>query len=289
MAASMVGQSSSASSACGLQRDGLAAAIAAVRRDEHLGATVVDAAAQGLGREATEDDRVGRPDPRARQHRDRQLRDHRHVDRDPVAGRDAELEERVGGLADLALEVGEGQRPGVARFADPVVGDLVAQAALDVPVDAVVGDVELAAGEPLGERQVPLERRREGRRPVDAVARVLRPEGLEVGLGLGVHLGLGVGRGDELGRRRVRARFGEEVLDLRGRQGRLDAHGGPSCSKSAGPAILPRRARSSRSPARGARRRSRRRCRRPAVGYTRDELAPSPGRSRTDVAAAARS
>ena len=43
-----------------------------------------------------------------------------------------------------------------------MVGDLVAEAALDVAVDAVVGDVELAADEPLGERQVPLERRVEG-------------------------------------------------------------------------------------------------------------------------------
>ena len=70
----------------------------------------------------------------------------------------------VGGLADLALEVGVGDRPGVARLADPVERDLVAEAALDVPVDAVVGDVELAADEPLGERQVPLERGVERRR-----------------------------------------------------------------------------------------------------------------------------
>ena len=57
--------------------------------------------------------------------------------RSPVA--DAELEQGVGGLLDLALEVGVGDRPGVARLADPVVGDLVAEAALDVAVDAVVG------------------------------------------------------------------------------------------------------------------------------------------------------
>ena len=85
--------------------------------------------------------------------------------RSPVV--DAELEEGVGGLADLALEVREGDRPRVAGLADPVVGDLVAQAALDVAVDAVVGDVELAAGEPLRERQVPLEGRVEGVDPID--------------------------------------------------------------------------------------------------------------------------
>ena len=59
----------------------------------------------------------------------------------------------------------EGDGPGVAGLADPVVGDLVAEPALDVAVDAVVGDVELAADEPLGERQVPLEGRVERPRP----------------------------------------------------------------------------------------------------------------------------
>ena len=57
----------------------------------------------------------------------------------------------------LGLEVAVGERPGVAGLADPVVGDLVAEAALDMPVDAVVGDVELPAEEPLRERQVPFE------------------------------------------------------------------------------------------------------------------------------------
>ena len=114
---------------------------------------------QRLGGEAAEDDRVRRADPGAGEHRDRQLRDHRHVDRDPVALLDAELLQRVGGLADLAQQVGVGERPRVAGLADPVVGDLVAAAGLDVPVEAVVGDVQLAADEPLRERQVPLEGR----------------------------------------------------------------------------------------------------------------------------------
>ena len=113
-----------------------------------------------LGGEPAEDDRVRGADPGAGEHRDRQLRDHRHVDRDAVAGPDAELLERVGRLLDLAQEVRVGERPRVARLADPVVGDLVAEAVRDVAVDAVVADVQLAAGEPLGERQVPLERRR---------------------------------------------------------------------------------------------------------------------------------
>ena len=59
-----------------------------------------------------------------------------------------------------------------------------------MPVDAVVGDVELAADEPLGERQVPLEGRVERPRPVDPLAGESRPEGLGVGLGLVVQLGV---------------------------------------------------------------------------------------------------
>ena len=66
----------------------------------------------------------------------------------------AQLEQRVGRPADLLGELGVGERAGVAGLALPVVGDLVAVAGLDVPVQAVVGDVELAADEPLGEGRV---------------------------------------------------------------------------------------------------------------------------------------
>ena len=120
-----------------------------------------------------------------------------------------------------------GQGPGVARLADPVVGDLVAEAALDVPVDAVVGDVELAAAEPLGERQVPLEGRVERLGPAHPVPGDARPEALEVALGLLVELRLRVGLGRELGRRREDAALCEQRqrFDLGSGRGRLNAHG----------------------------------------------------------------
>ena len=156
---SMVGVWATASSTAGLRAAGLPRRQPPSAVMTSLAWASLIRSASASAREAAEDDRVRRADPGAGEHRDRQLGDHRHVDGDPVAGLDAELEQRVGRLADLALEVGVGDRPGVAGLADPVVGDLVAEAALDVPVDAVVGDVELAADEPLGERQVPLERR----------------------------------------------------------------------------------------------------------------------------------
>ena len=207
-----------------LESDLLAAPVPAIGGDQDLGLAVVDPTRQRLGREPAEDDRVRRPDPGAGEHRDRQLRDHRHVDGDAVARLDAELLEGVGRLADLALEVAERQRSGVAWLADPVVGRLVAEAPLDVSIDAVVADVELAAGEPLRERQIPFERRRERRRPVELFASPLRPEGLEIRLRFRVKVGGAVGLRGEGGVGREGPGFREEVLDLRRRDRGLDAH-----------------------------------------------------------------
>ncbi len=181
-----------------LEVDLVAATVAAVGRDQDLCPAVIDPPGQRLGGEATEYDRVRGADPGAGQHRDRQLGDHRHVDGDAVALLDAELLEGVRGLRDLPLQVGEGQRARVARLTDPVVGHLVAEPALHVPIDAVVGDVELPTREPLRERQVPLEGRLERLRPVDPLACELRPEALEVAFGLVVEPGRCVGLGGEL-------------------------------------------------------------------------------------------
>ena len=70
----------SASSAICFERHDLAAAVAAVGGDEQPRLRVVDAVAQRLGAEAAEDDAVHRADARAGQHRNRELRDQRHVD-----------------------------------------------------------------------------------------------------------------------------------------------------------------------------------------------------------------
>ena len=155
-----------------LEQRGLAPAPAAVGGDEHLRLGVVDAVGQRVGREPAEHDRVGGADPGAGQQGHRQLGDHRHVDGDPVALLDAEALQRVGEALHLGQQVGVGDRAGVARLALPVERDLVAPARLDVAVEAVAGDVERAADEPLGEGQVPLEDRvplagpsRAGRRP----------------------------------------------------------------------------------------------------------------------------
>ena len=155
-----------------------------------------------------------RPETGAGEHRDGQLGDHRHVDGDPVAGLHTERLEGVGRLLDLGQQVGVGDRPHVARFADPVVGDLVPEARLDVPVDAVVGHVELAADEPLGEREVPFEDLVERAIPAHVLLRLLGPERLGIGICSVVEARVGDPRlGFELGARRKRAALVEQRVD----------------------------------------------------------------------------
>ncbi len=87
-----------------LERDRLAAAQPLVGRDQDLAAGVQDAIPQGVGREAGEDDRMDGADPGAGQHGVGQGRDHRQVDRDPVALPDPVRQEDVGHPADLVLQ-----------------------------------------------------------------------------------------------------------------------------------------------------------------------------------------
>ena len=132
--------------------------------------------------------RMQHAQPRARQHRDDRLGHHRHVDRDPITGYQPEVGQRVGGLADLGEQIRVRQLPAVAGFALPADRHPIAVAGLDVPVDAVVGDVELAADEPLRERRLrPVQHLVERRVPGQPVG-LLRPERQPVGLGLAVQL-----------------------------------------------------------------------------------------------------
>ena len=119
-----------------------------------------------------------RADAGAGQHRDRQLRDHRHVDGDPVALLHAEPAQRVREAADLLEQLAVGDRARVARLALPVVGDAVAEAGGDMAVEAVDADVELAADEPLRVRRLPRVELAPRLHPVEPVA-LFGPEGAE--------------------------------------------------------------------------------------------------------------
>ena len=93
---------------------------------------------------------------------------------------DAAVLQRVGELLDVAVEVGVGDVALLALLAAPVERDAVAVAGLHVAVDAVVGDVELAADEPLGVRRVgPVEHLVPLLLPVEGLG-LLLPEALVV-------------------------------------------------------------------------------------------------------------
>ena len=158
-----------------------AAAPALIGSDDRDCGGVVHAIPNGLGAEPAEDHRVRCPDSSAGEHRHGQLRDHRHVDPDPVAPLDPELLERVGEAADPGEQLGVGDRSRVALLTLEVVGDLLALSGLDVAVQAVVGDVQLTTDEPLGEGKIPFEHRVERPVPADVLLRLLSPEALGVG------------------------------------------------------------------------------------------------------------
>jgi hypothetical protein len=95
-------------------------------------------------------------EPRAGEHGDRKLRQHRHVDRDAVSGLQArEVAQERGELvdADVELLVRHRDRAFFLELRNRDQRGLVL-VLRQVAVDAVAGDVELAADEPLPERRL---------------------------------------------------------------------------------------------------------------------------------------
>ena len=93
--------------------------------------------ASSFEREAAEDDRVNRAEPRAGEHREDRFGHARHVDDDAVALLEAERAQRAGEPRHFVAQLGVGERPDDAG--DRAVVDdraLLAAAALDVAIDA---------------------------------------------------------------------------------------------------------------------------------------------------------
>ena len=155
-------------------------------------------------RKAAEDHVVRCTNPGAGQHRHDDLGDHREVDPDHVPLLNA------AGLQPVreSLYVGEQLRIGqvalLTLLAVPVEGHPVAVAGLNVPVEAVVGHVERAVGEPPVERRVAVvEHLGERGGPVQPLPGLAGPPGLRVGRCSLIHGGVGdLGLRCELGRRR---------------------------------------------------------------------------------------
>ncbi len=142
------------------------AAIGPVLGDDGDGLRVGDAVHQRVGREPSEDDRMRRADAGAGEHRDRQLRTHAHVDGDAVALFHAQALQDVGELLHFLEQFGVGDVTNLARLAFPNERGFAALAGQHVAIEAVVGEVDFAAAEPLHPRRVPLQHRVPGLEPV---------------------------------------------------------------------------------------------------------------------------
>ena len=88
----------------GLEGHVTAATDTFIGGDQEMALRVQDAIAQGIGREAAEHHGVHGADAGAGQHGHRGLRDHGHVDGDPVSLADALRLEHVGEPADLLVK-----------------------------------------------------------------------------------------------------------------------------------------------------------------------------------------
>ncbi len=128
------------------------------------------------------------PDSRAGKHGNRQLGNHRQVDCHAIAGLHAEIDQRVRKAADALKKFGVREFERRAVFGLPEDRGLV-RLSLRVPVEAVVGDVELAADEPLRMRQLPFEHLRVGLEPVEHLG-LLAPEALRIERGVFVHFAI---------------------------------------------------------------------------------------------------
>ena len=206
-----------------LQRQFLATSPAGVGGDDQLGLGVVVSLGHRVGTESSEDDRVDRTDAGTREHRDRQFGDHGHVQRDPVAGFDPELFQHVGEATDLTVQVLVAEYSRVARFAFPDDRGLVLSPVFQVPVETVVGDIQLAAGEPLGVGHVSLGDLLERLEPIQVLPGQFAPESVRVILGPLPHLLVLLLAGDVgVGRKGLRRR--ELAVFLKNTLNRIATH-----------------------------------------------------------------
>ena len=215
----MLGQPcASALSAASLSSTSLAAAPAAVGGDQQHGAGILDAILERQRRESAEHHRMDGADARAGVHGDDGLGRHRHVDDHAIAGRHALREQRIGEAAHVGVQLAVGHMAHVAGLADEGQRGLVA-ALLEMHIEAVVGDIELAVGEPAIVGRLRFVQR-DGERlvPAQLAARLARPEALVVGGGLGtqgLHVGgFEAGPGGEFGGRGKTTFFDENGFDV---------------------------------------------------------------------------
>ena len=130
----------------------------AVDRDDGLGLGVVEPGDDGVGAEPGEQRQHDRPDPGNCQQRDGRLGDVGQIDRDDVAGADAQPPQARGHARDLLGELGIGERQPIAVLTEPFERGLAGGRRISPFVEAVQHDVGAAADAPA--------------RPLDAARRI---------------------------------------------------------------------------------------------------------------------
>ncbi len=174
-----------------LERDRLAAAHALIRRDDDRRIRIVNAPGDGIGREPAEYDRMHRTDPRTGQYGDGDLRDHRQINRDPIALFRAIGFQDIGEPADFFIQLAVGQRLGIIGIVTFPDDRRLVAARRQVPVETVHRGVQRTVLIPADMQIVPgvghvlyLGIRLD---PVDPLA-LLTPEGFRVIDRLRIHL-----------------------------------------------------------------------------------------------------
>ncbi len=170
-----------------LQRNLFAATPPAVRSNDQLRLGIIVPIGNGIGTKAAEDDGVNRPQSSAREHRDREFRNHRHVDSDAITGLNAQPLQHVGKLADLTMQILKRQHPRVARFPFPDDRGLVLPPRIKMPIQALIRRVNHPALEPLGVRHLTVQHRVPLLEPIQ-VLRHLTPKRGRIILGHLPHL-----------------------------------------------------------------------------------------------------
>src|SRR5213075_1050019 len=96
-------------------------------------------------------------DSSACEHRDRRLWDERHVDRHAIAAADTQLFQNVRELLHLDEEVPVREGTPVTGLPLPDERRLVPSRRIDMPIDAIVRNIDLATEKPLRARRLPFE------------------------------------------------------------------------------------------------------------------------------------
>jgi hypothetical protein len=187
----------------------------AVDGDQRGGLRGAQLLVERLRGRAEEDHVVGSADSRTGEHGHRQLRHHRHVDRDDIPGADAPSAQARRQRLHLAQELRVGHRPLLSALSVPVVGDPLAAAGPDVAIQAVVGGVQPSADEPAVARRVRLVQHGvPWRHPVEQLLGLAPPPALEVALRLLIDGVVGDQRLGSERRRRLERRHHEQPLQL---------------------------------------------------------------------------